>query len=87
MSFFSILIALLLEQIHPLGRQHPLRLWVTDWVVGIRKNFDAGKPSQAALVWSLVVIVPGLAVVLVQWGLDQMVGWPRWSSGIFWSCI
>jgi adenosylcobinamide-phosphate synthase len=76
MSFFSILIALLLEQIHPLGRQHPLRLWITGLVVAIRKNFDAGKPSQAALIWCLIVVAPALAVVLVQWGLDQLLGWP-----------
>lgn len=76
MSFFSILVALLLEQIYPLGRQHPIRMWVTGMVIGIRTNFDAGKPGQAALIWCLVVVAPALGVVLAQWGLDHLLGWP-----------
>lgn len=76
MSFFSILIALMLEQVHPIGPHHPIRVWVTDFIVYVRTSCDAGRHSQAVLIWSLTLLVPCLVVVLVQWALHTFLGWP-----------
>jgi len=62
MSFFAVLLALLIEQLKPLPREN----WVHDtlmaWVRWTGRNFDAGKPHHAWVVWCISVLVPGLLV-------------------------
>ena len=43
MSFFAILLALLLEQARPLTRNNPAHAGLRAWVVSVRRNFDAGQ--------------------------------------------
>lgn len=66
MSFFAVLFALMLEQIKPLPRDN----WVYDtmgsWVGWTGRNFDAGKPHHAQVVWAISVLVPGLVVALIH---------------------
>lgn len=66
MSFFAVLFALMLEQVKPLPRDN----WVHDalarWAAWTGRNFDAGKPRHARVVWAVTVLVPGLAATLVH---------------------
>jgi adenosylcobinamide-phosphate synthase len=62
MSFFAVLLALLIEQLKPLPRDN----WVHDvlvaWVRFTGRNFDAGKPHHTAVVWGVSVGAPVLVV-------------------------
>lgn len=75
MSFFAILLALLLEQAHPLGRGNPLHTGVRHWVQWVRRNLDAGHSAQAWLVWAVAVAVPALLALLVHVLLVWTLGW------------
>ena len=75
MSFLSILLALLIEQIRPLGRRHPVRLWVPEFIQAVRRHLDAGRAGHATLIWGALVLAPACLVVLVQWALAALLGW------------
>ena len=65
MSFFAVLFALLIEQVKPLPRDNWVHDSLADWVGWTGRNFDAGKPHHAKVVWFVTVIVPALA----SWGV------------------
>jgi adenosylcobinamide-phosphate synthase len=69
MSFFAILIALLLEQARPLAYDNPVHAALRSWARLLRRNLDAGHPSNGWGAWLLAVGVPSLIVGLVYWGL------------------
>jgi adenosylcobinamide-phosphate synthase len=60
MSFFAVLLALLIEQLKPLPRDN----WVHDalvaWTGWTGRNFDAGRPHHVGVVWGVSVLVPAL---------------------------
>jgi adenosylcobinamide-phosphate synthase len=62
MSFFAVLLALLVEQLKPLPREN----WVHDtlvvWVRWTGRNFDAGRAHHTAVVWCVSVLVPAALV-------------------------
>jgi adenosylcobinamide-phosphate synthase len=68
MSFFAVLIALLIEQLKPLPRDN----WVHDrlvaWVGWVGRNFDAGKPRHVWVVWGIAVGVPTLGAAVLYLG-------------------
>ena len=76
MSFFAILLALLIEQARPLPRRNPIDAAARLWAQWIARNVDAGRPHHAWLVWGLVVGVPTLLALLVHLLLLWAVGWP-----------
>ena len=84
MSFFSILIALLIEQIRPLGRKNPVRQWVPELIHNTCRHLDAGGSGHAILIWGLLILAPALAVVAVQWTLATLVGW--WAV-LLWNVV
>ena len=69
MSFFAVLFALLIEQIKPLPRDNWVHDSLADWVGWTGRNFDAGKPHHARVVWFVTVIVPALA----SWGVHAAI--------------
>ncbi len=69
MSFFAVLLALLLEQIKPLPRNNVVHHSLASWVGWTGRNFDAGKPQHARIVWIVTVIAPALAAALVYIGI------------------
>ena len=76
MSFFSVLFALLIEQLKPLPHGNPVHEGLTAWMRWTARNFDAGKPHHAGIVWAITVILPSLAIVGVHLlpagiGLDE----------------
>ncbi|MDP3834142.1 MAG: CobD/CbiB family protein [Hydrogenophaga sp.] len=71
MSFFAILIALLLEQARPLAFDNPVHAGLRGWARTVRRNLDAGQSSHGWVAWSLAVGVPAAVAGLVYWGLWQ----------------
>jgi adenosylcobinamide-phosphate synthase len=85
MSFISVLVALLLEQVRPLNRGNPVHAALRAWVRWNARNFDAGKAVHGGLAWSISVILPAVAAMSVHWLLDIFVGWPAtvvWSVAV-----
>src|SRR6476620_11748258 len=72
MSFFAVLLALLLEQVKPLPRGNVVHDWLTGWIRATARNFDAGKDSHAWVVWCITVLVPTLACAAVYIGLAHL---------------
>ena len=72
MSFFAVLLALLLEQVKPLPRGNVVHDSLTGWIGAIARNFDAGKDSHAWVVWCITVLVPAVASAAVFIGLAQI---------------
>ena len=64
MSFFAVLFALLIEQLKPLPRTNPVHDSLTQWMRWTSRNFDAGRPHHAWVVWGVTVIAPSLLVWL-----------------------
>lgn len=73
MSFFAVLFALLLEQIKPLPRDNWVHDSLASWVGWTGRNFDAGQPQHARIVWVVTVIVPALLAALVHLVLVEFV--------------
>ena len=76
MSFFSILIAQLLEQARPLARSNLVQAGYRAWTVTVRSNFDAGKAHHGWLAWTMAVLLPCAIVLGIFWALLQLIGWP-----------
>src|SRR5512139_1384806 len=76
MSFFSILLALLIEQARPLARGNAVHGGVRGWLRWVVRKLDAGEPAHGWLAWGVAVGVPGLIVLAVYWLLMVYVGWP-----------
>ncbi|ABX37969.1 cobalamin biosynthesis protein CbiB [Delftia acidovorans SPH-1] len=76
MSFFAILIALLIEQARPLTPANLVHTGYRAWTVSVRRNFDAGQAHHGWLAWTVAVALPCVLVtgiyLLLLWG----VGWP-----------
>ncbi|WP_066268576.1 CobD/CbiB family protein [Hydrogenophaga palleronii] len=84
MSFFAILIALLLEQARPLAYDNPVHGALRGWARTVRRNLDAGQSSHGWVAWVLAVGVPALVSGLVFWGLwrfSSVLGFV-WTVGI-----
>ena len=62
MSFFAVLLALLVEQLKPLPRENWAHHTLISWVGWAGRNFDAGRDRHAIVVWCISVLLPSLAV-------------------------
>ena len=60
MSFFAVLLALLLEQLKPLPRDNWIHDGLQSWVSWTGRNFDAGRAHHAWVVWGVSVGAPAL---------------------------
>jgi adenosylcobinamide-phosphate synthase len=69
MSFFAILIALLLEQARPLAHDNAVHSALRAWTRIVRRNLDAGETVQGWMAWALAAGLPALLSALVYWGL------------------
>lgn len=74
MSFLSILIALLLEQVRPLAQLNAVHNRNRDWVRWVVLHFDAGQKQHGLWVWGLAVVLPSALACAVHWVLCY-VGW------------
>lgn len=75
MSFFAILLALVLEQARPLSPINAVYTLMGRWVAWVARTFDAGVRHQAWITWGITVIGPALVAMLVHWALNIGLGW------------
>ena len=84
MSFIAILVALLLEQARPLARTHSIHHLLRSWARWTGRNFDAGRPQHGWLTWSVAVLAPSIAVLVMYWALVWAIGWP---AAVVWNIV
>ena len=72
MSFFAVLIALLIEQAKPLARDNPVHDLLVAWVRWTGRHFDAGDPRHAWVVWAVGVLGPSAAIGALWWGVNRL---------------
>ena len=72
MSFFAVLISLLIEQLKPLPRANPIHEALAGWMGWAGRNFNAGRDHHAWVVWLITVLGPALVVALVSIGLSHV---------------
>ncbi|MBX3634004.1 MAG: CobD/CbiB family protein [Rubrivivax sp.] len=66
MSFFAVLLALLIEQLKPLPRDNWVHETLKSWVAWTGRNFDAGERHHTWVVWGVSVMVPTLLVLALH---------------------
>lgn len=66
MSFIAVLFALILEQLKPLPRNNSIHHTLVAWVRWTGRNFDAGRPHHAWVVWGVSVLGPALLTAAVH---------------------
>ena len=90
MSFFAILLALLIEQVRPLGEHNPIHSGLRVWARWVSRNLDAGRPHHGWVAWSLAVIGPALLALAIHWALLSFIGWPAamlWSVAVLYTTL
>jgi adenosylcobinamide-phosphate synthase len=65
MSFFAVLLALLLEQLKPLPRNNWIFGALIGWMRWTGINFNAGREHHAWVVWGVTVVLPALVAAAV----------------------
>jgi adenosylcobinamide-phosphate synthase len=71
MSFFAVLLALLLEQLKPLPRDNWVHDTLMSWVRWTGRNFDAGQPHHTWVVWCVSVLVPAVLTGALYVGINH----------------
>ena len=69
MTFFSVLLALIIEQVRALSPNNPVSALLQYHAESAAHGFDAGKPKHGVLAWLVVVVPWTLAVALVYYVL------------------
>src|SRR6185436_8249490 len=64
MSFFSVLVALLLEQVRPLPHPSVFELWFVRYANRLSRDLNAGQPLHGTVGW-LLGVLPWMAIVLL----------------------
>jgi adenosylcobinamide-phosphate synthase len=72
MSFFAVLFALVIEQFKPLPRNNWVHHQVVAWVRWTGRNFDAGEPHHAQVVWAVSVLAPAIVVAALYLAILQV---------------
>lgn len=83
MTFFSLLCALLLEQLHPLPAAHPA--WraqqrLADWALN---NLDAGRPMHGWIAWAAAVVLPAM----LSYAIYRLLAWAGWPLALAWNAL
>ena len=71
MSFFAVLLALVIEQFKPLPRDNWVHHLLVSWVGWTGRNFDAGRDRHAWEVWGVSVLAPGLLLAAIYLGIHH----------------
>lgn len=67
MSFLAVLFALIIEQARPLARGNWVHAGFRGWARWANRSLDAGKPHHGWIAWTVAVVVPALATLLIHW--------------------
>jgi cobalamin biosynthesis protein CobD/CbiB len=69
MSLFSLIVAFLLEQLHPLASRKYLFTWMSSYVDYFQHHCDAGERKHGKIAWLAAMSLPLLSVSLAFWWL------------------
>jgi adenosylcobinamide-phosphate synthase len=72
MTFFSVLLALFIEQLRALSPRNPVATLLQYHALGAGQGFDAGKRKHGVLAWLGVVVPWTLAVAIVYYVLHKI---------------
>lgn len=72
MSFFAVLLALLIEQARPLPRGRALQQGMSRWAEWIRRHFDAGRARHAWVVWGMTVVAPAVVTAALYLAIQEV---------------
>ncbi|CAH2791416.1 MAG: Similar to cobalamin biosynthesis protein CbiB [uncultured Caballeronia sp.] len=72
MTFFSVLLALIIEQLRALSPQNPISALLQYHAESVAHGFDAGKQRHGVLAWLVVVVPWTLAVGLIYYVLYRI---------------
>lgn len=67
MSLLSLIIAFLLEQIHPLSTRKYLFVWMNNYVDFFQHHFNAGEHKHGKIAWLVAMLLPLLLTSLLYW--------------------
>lgn len=67
MSLFSLIAALLLEQLHPLATRKTLYSWLSGYVQFFQDHFNAGEHEHGKIAWLLAVLLPLAGSSALYW--------------------
>lgn len=81
MSLFSLIAALLLEHLRPLGGGNPVSLVFTRYANYLERHFNAGQNVHGAVAWLLAVLLPVLVVGGIYGGLYYLNALLAWAFG------
>ena len=90
MSFVSLLLAFLLEQIRPLTSGHGLEKVFHAWADWLKHNLDAGDTRHAWMAWGLAVGIPCLLAAVVHAWLWHALGWlfaMAWNLAVLYATL
>lgn len=71
MSLLSLILALLLEQLHPLSSRKYVSSWLRGYIDFFERNFNAGERKHGQIAWLVAVFLPLLASLLLYWILVE----------------
>ena len=83
MSFFAVLLALMVEQLRPLPRSNLVHESLIDWVRWVGRNFDAGREHHAWVVWGITVLLPSVFV----WAVFALLNHYSVVAGLGWNLV
>lgn len=72
MSFFALIAALLLEQLHPLSARRYLANWLAGYADFFQQHFNAGERQHGKFAWMLAVLPLVLAAAVLGWLLYHL---------------
>ncbi len=87
MSFFAILLALLLEQVRPLHLGSAVHRGAFAWVRTCARSLDAGRVHHGWLLWSAAVLLPALLTWMIYALLLWLGGWVGAVLAFAWSVL
>lgn len=71
MALFSIILALILEQLRPLAEQRWVRTPLTQIAHALEERFNDGQSRHGLIAWLLAIFFPVLALIVLQWLLAR----------------
>lgn len=75
MSFFAILLALVLEQARPLGLGNPVYRAIENWTGWVARTLDAGQQHLAWVTWGMATLAPAVLAMFVHTLAHLGLGW------------
>lgn len=82
MSLFSLIAALLLEQLYPLALRKNLHSWLDGYAHFFQHHFNAGEQKHGKIAWLAAVALPLLATIAAYWFLHRISPLLAWAFNV-----